>query len=299
MKFYILCLSIVLFSFNNLTNAQIKNKIILPFDIIEDHLVVHLEANGEILNLIFDIASNVSMIDSAKAKELNLTFGLKTQYNNVTQYYTDFDIGEPFSEFIWLITDFEQESRRINYRLDGLIGADSLIKMSDTEVDFENKKIVIGAQFNASYDSQIFFDISSANKATKGLGVHFPKSASITDTIQFNSSTSKKMDLIVDTGCKYGFAFIGKDSTLIDSLLLYFDDYSLFNNTERIGFTSARSNGLESNYHKSPLFFRPDDAEIMNNNFYGLLGVPILKKFDKIFFDWSNDKIFFIRNSQN
>lgn len=291
---YLLCIINLFFLLDNPLRAQYENENVLPFQLIDDRMIVRLNTNIGKLNLVFDIASNVSMIDFAKAEEFSKS-GFNSQNKSDTRYFKGIKIkGNKIPDVKWIIKDFKQESKKINYPLDGLYGAYALIKQRNVLIDFENKEIVIGSEFNFCIDSSLVFEMSSVNKSDKVLGTLFPHLISIRDTINFKPTYSKKIELIVDTGSKYGFAFIAQDSTLIDSIFLFVDDYTLWGDMNNIGFTLARSNGLDSNFYKSPVFIRPGDTKMFSNKFYGLLGIPVLKKFDKIYFHWSSQKIIFL-----
>jgi hypothetical protein len=214
---YLLCIIFLLFLLENSLRAQYENESVLPFQIIDDRMIVKLNTNIGNLNLVFDIASNVSMIDSAIAEKLSKR-GFNSQNKSDTRYFKGITIkANKIPEVKWIIKDFKQESKKINYPLDGLYGAYALIKQRNALIDFENKEIIIGSEFNFCIDSSLVFEMSSVNKSDKGLGILFPHLISIKDTINFKPTYSKKIELIVDTGSKYGFAFIAQDSSLIDS----------------------------------------------------------------------------------
>lgn len=298
MRFFSIVFMIYVVFLYNPCFAQAKKRIIVPFEIVNDRMIAKLETDETTLNLIFDVASNVCMIDSTKANNLDFKFGFNKPADDLSSYFKAFSGKNALPKTHWIVKEFKHESERLNYNLDGLFGAYSLIKNNNTVIDFKQKIIIIDTCLNpSSYFDQISFEISTVNKSKNGLGTHYPKLLSINTTIQFDSILTKSMDLIIDTGSKYGVALICNDSTLIDSILLYKDDYSIFNSTKKIGFTSSIIGALSPFYYKTPIFFRPEDTAIMNNNFYGLIGIPILKNFDKIYIDWTTERVYLIKKT--
>jgi len=272
----------------------------MPFHVIEDRMIVELPTKNGVLNLIFDTGSNISLIDSITARKKDLKFGsrfyISTTFKSFPCFDTDFDIGEPFPKMKWKIIDFKNEKLIINCHIDGLIGAQELIRLGETEIDFKNQVVIIGKEFDDTYSKKKSFDISNANKSKNGLGIYFSELASIEDSILLSSSHCRKLNLIIDTGCKYGLAFIVQDSLIMNDFKIKNANYNLFGIDSEIAFSRVKSKSFNSKSFIAPIFVDPKKTEIINNNFYGLLGIPFLKKFDKIIFDWSNRKISFINN---
>ena len=270
-----------------------KEEIILPFKIIEERIIINLNTQNSSLNLIFDTGSNISLLDSTLAERLGLNFGAKTyimsRISPIPCYNTNFKINDAFSMLDWKITNLKNDTAQI----DGLFGAYNLIKSNCTEIDFKNQVIKINVINDKKINSGVSFDLIDINKSVEGLGKYFPKLPAIQDTVRFATNSCRLVDLIIDTGSKFGVAFITGDTVNIKNIISFEENYQFLDYNKMIEFSKASWPSSDSIFYDAPMFYIPEETRIMNNDFYGFLGIPVLKKFDSIIIDYDNNRILF------
>lgn len=275
------------------------DEIVWSFEIVGNRIVVQTENSGVKLNLIFDTASNVSILDSTVATDLKLHFGTETQTlwitGNLPGYSTYFEFYNPLLSTNWIIVNMNSVSENLDFPIHGLIGASNLLISKTIEIDFENSEIRIDENNSESVKSGISLELIACNKSIDGLGKAFPQFPAIECNINFNDSISKKVNLIIDTGCQYGLLFFSNDSITINKIISSINNYKLFNTSKKVGFCDVDiGSGILEGIWSAPLFLDKSSTSLMNIEFYGLLGVPILKQYKMIILDWSKKKVYFI-----
>lgn len=273
------------------------------FTIINNRIVIEVDYCDTQLNFLFDTGSNISIIDSAVSAELGLpmyhSVKIPSLIGSIPSFRTEFNLFKDNPNMNWVISQFTSIHENDKKKIHGLIGAYGLIKSNIVEINFEKNIINIENQNLATdflcNEKTNSYPLESVNKSDKGLGIYFPNYPSIRDTIVFNKKTSIPIDLIIDTGSRFGLAFIAKDSTIIKCIETYEDDYSIFNKTKKVKYCEALLNGkIKSTLYNCPVFVNVSKAEIMNNRFFGLLGVPFLKRYKKVIIMWHERKLVLI-----
>lgn len=279
--------------------ANASDKITLPFEITKNRLMVKVRTNSDTLNFIFDSASTTSVIDSTIARKYNLKFGAKSQFSTlggeIPSYNTEFELWENTSNMNWVIFAMDKISEEIGCHVDGLIGAHSLICDNIIEINFNNHEIQIGNNISVPKDIDNYTSLFSANKSNSGLGKYLPKFPAIRKTVLINKNYFIDIDLIIDTGSKFGLSFISGDSIDVRPYISSINNYNGLRGDIKIGFCKAQiTNVLNKDCFEAPIFVNQRNSKLFNNKLFGLLGVPFLKQHEKIILNWPEKKIIFI-----
>ena len=291
-----LCL-LVLFVNNAISNSSRT----FDFILIKNRIVIRVEVNNVVYNLLFDTGSNLSIIDSIKASQLNLPFlmqtGIPTPGGTIKASITKFDLLKEYN-ITWVITSMNNISPFRKYSIDGLLGVKDILLKEVLEIDFENKKIHIGNPDQAIDKKFHSISLKNGNRSQdSGLGRFFSALPVFEGNIIFEDNKSERIGLIVDTGCHYTFAIITQDSARIKSYANKTKDYFLLNGCKRlICFGNVSINGfIKSNFVNVPFFHNPFFLKIHENELIALVGVPFLKKYKRIILNWPQ-KVIYVKN---
>lgn len=263
-------------------------------------MIIEIETKKGKFNFIFDTASNISIIDSTLARKLNLPFGKKSSFPSLEGalpgYRTIFEIFEPMNDLSWITLPFDTVSKNLDYKIHGLIGTYGIVLQNVVEINFVDSIICIGGTIEKSNKVQRAIQLNSINNANDRIAKYFPKYASICDTIEFNNSYMEVIDLIIDTGSKFGLVFLTSDSIQINRLKNNIDTYKLISRERKIAYCNARVSGfLLSELYSAPIFYDPLISSLYKNSFIGLLGIPFLSKYQKIEIDYPDRKLYLVK----
>ena len=289
MKLLLINLCLLTFLINN---AYSNSSRTLDFILIKNRIVIKVESNNVVYKLLFDTGSNISIIDSIKASQLNLPFlmqtGIPTPGGITKASFTKFDLFKEFN-ISWAIASLNNLSPLRKYKIDGLLGVKDILMNSVLGIDFKNKKIHISYPDQAIDKKFHSISLKNGNRSQdSGLGRFFSALPVFEGNIIFEDNKSERVDLFIDTGCHYNFAVITQDSSVIKSYTNKSKEYYLFNGSKRlISFGNVSINGfIKSNRAEVPFFYDPFFLKIHENELIALLGVPFLKKYKNIIINW-------------
>lgn len=271
------------------------------FKLIGERIIIEIETENGKLNFIFDTASNVSAIDSSLAKKHAMSFGEMVSFPSnegpLTGYYTNLNIFKSLTGLSCVIFPFDEISKNLNYKVHGLIGVAKIVEKNVIEIDFMNNVVSIGGTTEKSIEGHKLIQLNSVNRAYDGIGKFLPKLASIRDTIEFNNSHSEVIDLVIDTGSKFGLVFYSNDSLQINKLKSSIGTYKLINIERQIAYcyASLSDSFLQSEIYSAPIFHDPSILPKFSNSFFGLLGVPFLKTYKRIIIDYPHRELYLIK----
>lgn len=294
MKVFIYVLFIVIG--NGYCKAQ---SLTVPFQLVADRIVATIEYEHESCNFIIDTGSSLSIVDSIFASNLSLKFGEKTKLQTIIGevpcYTTDFQLWENFLQKNWKILSFYQESQRLGIQIDGLIGALSIAQHYNMLFDFENQMITIDHNIEVSSNNAIRYKLISFSNSSSILSKYFTPLLVINEKVLINNKYNHFMNLVIDTGCRYGLALVVDDSTTIRNNSVLSTEMELHGWTKRYNFCKTKINGkYDSDIHMSPFLYSPKHTQLMNNKQFGLLGPPALKKFKKILIDTKDNELIMV-----
>lgn len=268
------------------------------FSVIGNRIILHIDT----LNFIFDTGANISLLDSTLARKIDLPFNnefhLNTPGGVVSVISTNFSYSQfPGIEIIGLMP-LDTIAQSLGCRVHGFIGAANVLVNNIIDINFKTEIISIYTNdVNPNICSGVEYELIANNNRInhESIGSAFPISPAIKLPLIFNKTDTIKTNLVIDTGCQFAFAFITKDSTIINSISKGEKEYTSLN-----GVTSTISYGKVSyeennqcEFSFSPIFYAPSINNPINNNFFGLLGVPFLRKFERIVINWPKRKICF------
>jgi len=290
---------IVFFLFLLLVNEAFSNsQRTFDFTLIKNRIVMKVETDNGILNLLFDTGSNLSMLDSTIASNLNLPF-LSETYPHTTAgsikaYNIEFHIFDEY-KLSWVSTSMNYQSKLLNYPIHGLLGVHNILKKEFIDIDFENQKIHIGNSKPKLINSFYPIVLKNGNRSVSGLGSAFPSLPSIEGMMTFKNK-SIEIDLLIDTGCHYDFALISQDSLIIKSFANKTEDYFLMNGDKTlIHFGNACiSSKIKISCGYKPFIYDPSVFFIYNCESFGLIGIPTLKKCKRIIINWP-EKVMYVK----
>jgi len=298
MKPFCLIIIIFLMAIDNVAFASYKQT--FAFTLVENRIVIKVETNNGILNLLFDTGSDLSILDSIKASQLKLPFltktHLKTPAGKIVGYWTKFSLFNQYN-MSWITTSLSYQTISLNYPIHGLLGVKGILQKEIIDIDFENQKIHI---YNPNQKLQKKYNpiylINGNRSQDFGIGSFFSFLPAVEGNISFKDNHSKKIDLIIDTGCQYDFALISQDSLIFKLYANEHSDYFLLNGKKvLIHFGNAY---ICNNHAKCceyiPFFYDPNLFKIYRNESIGLIGIPILKKYKRIIINWPG-KVMYVK----
>jgi len=271
----------------------------IPFELIRNQIIIKGKVNNsEIVNLIFDSGSEISIIDSLFADTLGLlidstaemhcTSGIKSL--NITT--CDYKIcGFELKNTKNIISNFEQQSRILKIPIAGIIGHD-IFKSNIVKFDFINGIIKI-FKSNYEYHNQDYQEF----ELTRGPAIIAEL------TMQNGEKISGRY--IIDTGSS-GAVSISRaliDNSTIDSLKA----------SNKISYSYDICGNKQMHYKKQIANFMFGDFEMGSllasisiakkgiisddSQYAGLIGMKVLKEFD-IIVDYRKSKIYFKKSEQ-
>jgi len=295
MKLLIVAISIIHPLLNSFSLGNTQE---YPFTVIENRIIIHIDT----LNFIFDTGAPISLLDSTLGRKIGAPFNndyyINTPPGLISVISTDFRLSQFPDSKNWGLMPFDSIDRSLGYRVHGIIGAANVLINKIIDINFKNEIISIYAyDVNPNNCPAINYELIANNNSlnNESIGRFFPISPAMTLPLIFNQNDTIITNLIIDTGCQYAFAFISNDSTIINSISKEKKEY-----TNIKGFTSKINYGKVSYKNTnqniisfSPIFYSPSLTNPINNNFYGLLGVPFLQQFERIIINWPKRKICF------
>lgn len=290
--FLLLLLTTNVFSQNIWDFSQNKNKITIPFQLINNTIIVQPKVNNIQLNLILDTGSGYNILFAFPEKD-SITF------NNTSKIkITGPGMNEPIDAYIsknnkidfkslsskkldviLMLEDKYSFTTSIGIPIHGILGADFFTD-NIVEIQYDTKRIVVYRKETKRFITKIlnykkiFFNIKD-------------KKPYIPVSISIEEKTQQNLELLVDTGLSDGLWIFEKELNIENKK--YIDDYlgagiggSIFG--KRVRFNTINFSDYE---FREPIISLPDTISFLKKNILnqrdGSVGGEILKRFNVIF----------------
>ncbi len=301
---------VILFLYCNISIGQvdstwysIKNKIVIPFQLSSNLILIDAKLNDVNLKLILDTGSNNNILFSVPIEEtLVVNNAIKTKI-------TGLGSNEPVdaiisSNNIFECKDYKNKSfsilvlnqedvniiNKLGIEINGILGY-SFFKDRIVEINYENKKITIHK------DNRILKKRKIKKYSKEKINIIDNK-----PYIEINSkinSTNKNLKLLFDTGLSDGLWLFQKDSLKLPEKNI--DDILGFGLSGNVIGKRARVNevNLSKFLFKDVLVAYPDSLSYSNINIVsnrnGSIGGELLRRFN-LLIDYKNSEIYFKQN---
>jgi hypothetical protein len=303
--FLLLFLSASAFSQNIWDFSQNKNKIVIPFQLINNSIIIQPKVNDVPLNLILDTGSGYNILFAFPEKD-SIAF-LNTSKIKITGPGMDEPIDAYISkknkiEFknisskkldIILMLDSEYSfTTSMGIPIHGILGADFFTD-NIVEIQYETKKIIVYRKETKRFINKIL-NYQQLPFILKDKKPYIPVSISIDDKKQQN------LELLVDTGLSDGLWIFEKELDVKNKKFI--DDYlgsGIGGNVygKRVRFNTINFSNYE--FHQ-PIISMPDTISFLKknilNNRDGSVGGEILMRFNTVF-NYSKQIMYLDKNS--
>lgn len=287
------------------TFLKSKEKVSIPFEIVNNTIILKARVNDTNLNLILDTGSNLNILFSFPEKDsiifentskINITGpGIKKPVSAILSKKNKLDLGTVktylFDVIIVDQNDF-QLANNMGIPIHGILGTNLFLNFI-IEINYQKKML-------------IFFDskskrISKIKKKYKELSLDIIENKPYLETqICLDSSSTKNVKLLLDTGLSDGLWII--ENTFLTQNKKSINDYlgtglggAIFG--KKIRFSALKLADFKLN---APIISFPDSTTFFEKNYIkdrsGSLGGEILKKFNLIF-DFNSKKLYIKPNS--
>lgn len=282
-----------------------KDKIVIPFELSNNLIILDVVLNGANLKMILDTGSNKNILfsirenDSVRLKNIKniKIFGVGNDepIDALISEKNKLQIKNYEDENFSIVTVNESKISMFNkfgIEINGIIGY-SFFRKNLIKIDYQNKKITIFKKSNEikknKYKDYLKFNLSIFNDKPylEGLNISL-------------KNTHKKIKVLIDTGLSDGLWLFYDDQFFFDKQI-YIDDFlglgltgEIFgrrSRLEKLDFNNFKFNDLIVAYPDS-IFFKNIDMIVGNN---GIMGGEILKRFN-IFLDYNRKNIFLKKN---
>ena len=275
-----------------------KEKVSIPFDLINNMVIVHPEVNGTKLNLVLDTGSNS-----------NLIFGFQEQDSIAFSYITKIKItgpgvAEPLDAYVsknneikfknlyfkeativLLLHDSYELTSNINIPIHGILGTD-FFKNNIVEINYVTKRVIMYQSEPRKLNKTDFKQIDFRLKDGK---LYLPIQLNIENKFQ------QQLELLLDTGLSDGLWLLNKPIEL-EQITTIYDFLGVGLGGEIFG-KRARYSTIKINDFliDKPIVSFPDSLAFSFKNFFadrdGSIGGELLKRFT-LLFDYPHEKIY-------
>lgn len=290
--FLLLLLTTNVFSQSIWDFSQNKNKIIIPFQLINNTIIVQPKVNNIQLNLILDTGSAYNILFAFPEKD-SITFnntskikitgpGMNEPLNAYLSKNNKIEFRSLSSKKLDVVLMLEDEynfTTSIGIPIHGILGADFFTD-NIVEIQYNTKRIIVYRKETKRFITKIlnykkiFFNIKDKKP-------YIPVNISIEEKIQQN------LELLVDTGLSDGLWIFEKELNIENKK--YIEDYlgagiggSIFG--KRVRFNTINFSDYE---FREPIISLPDTISFLKKNILnqrdGSVGGEILKRFNVIF----------------
>lgn len=303
--FLFLFLSINSFSQNIWDFSQNKNKIVIPFLLHNNSIIVQPKINDIQLNLILDTGSGYNILFAFPEKDsiaFNNTSKIKItgpgmndpidayiSKNNTIEFK---NISSKKLDIILMLEDKYSFTTSIGIPIHGILGADFFMD-NVVEVQYDTKKIVIYRKETKRFSKKIL-------NYKKMPFVLKDKKPFIPVTINIEDKELQNLELLVDTGLSDGLWIFEKELNIKNNK--YIDDYlgaGIGGNVygKRVRFETINFSDYE---FREPIISLPDTISFLKKNILnqrdGSVGGEILKRFNVVF-NYKKQVMFLDKNS--
>lgn len=303
--FLLLFLSTNLFSQNIWEFSQNKNKIVIPFQLLNNSIIIQPKVNGIPLNLILDTGSGYNILFAFPEKDsiaFNNTSRIKITgpgMNDPIDAYMSKNNRIEFKslsskkiDVILMLDDQFSFTTSMGITIHGILGADFFLN-NVVEIQYESKRILVYRKET----KQILNKLSSYKSLPfilKDKKPYIPVSINIED------KELQGLELLIDTGLSDGLWIFEKELDIKNKK--YINDFlgaGIGGNVygKRVRFKSIRFSDYE---FKEPIISMPDTISFLKKNILnmrdGSVGGEILKRFNVIF-NYSKRTMYLNKNS--
>lgn len=303
--FLLLFLSTNLFSQNIWEFSQNKNKIVIPFQLLNNSIIIQPKVNGIPLNLILDTGSGYNILFAFPEKDsiaFNNTSRIKITgpgMNDPIDAYMSKNNRIEFKslsskkiDVILMLDDQFSFTTSMGITIHGILGADFFLN-NVVEIQYESKRILVYRKET----KQILNKLSSYKSLPfilKDKKPYIPVSINIED------KELQGLELLIDTGLSDGLWIFEKELDIKNKK--YINDFlgaGIGGNVygKRVRFKSIRFSDYE---FKEPIISMPDTISFLKKNILNLrdgsVGGEILKRFNVIF-NYSKRTMYLNKNS--
>lgn len=303
--FLLLFLNTTVFSQSIWDFSQNKNKIVIPFQLLNNSIIVQPKVNNIPLNLILDTGSAYNILFAFPEKDsivFSNTSKIKitgpgmnepvdayiSKYNKV-EFKT---LSSKKLDIILMLEDKYSFTTSIGIPVHGILGADFFTD-NIVEIQYDAKRIVVYRKETKRYNRKIL-NYKQLPFILKEKKPYIPVNITIEDKEQQN------LELLVDTGLSDGLWVFEKELKLKNKK--YIDDYlgagiggDVFG--KRVRFKNINFSDFE---FKEPIISMPDSISFLKKNIVtsrdGSVGGEILKRFNVVF-NYSKQLMYLDKNS--
>jgi hypothetical protein len=298
-------MSVNSFSQNIWEFSQNKNKIVIPFQLLNNSIIVQPKVNDIQLNLILDTGSGYNILFAFPEKD-SIAF-----YNTSKIKITGPGMNEPIEAYlsknnkiefknisskkldvILMLEDKYSFTTSMGIPIHGILGADFFADHI-IEIQYDSKRIVVYRKVTKRY----------TNKILKYKQLPFilkEKKPYIPVTINIEDKKIENLELLVDTGLSDGLWIFEKELNIENKK--YINDYlgaGIGGNVygKRVRFKNINFSDFE---FKEPIVSIPDSISFLKKNILnqrdGSVGGEILKRFNVVF-DYSKQIMYLDKNN--
>ncbi len=303
--FFLLFLSTNAFSQNIWDFSQNKNKIVIPFKLVNNTIIVQPKLNDVELNLILDTGSGFNILFAYPEKD-SITF-----YNTYKIKITGPGMDDPIDAYIsknnkiefknlsskkmdviLMLEDKYNFSTNMGIPIHGILGAD-FFNDNKVEIQYDTKRIIVYRKETSGYKKKI----SNYNLMPINLKEKKPY---IPVEINIDDNKTQSLELLVDTGLSDGLWIFEKELQVSNKVSI--SDFlgtgiggSIYG--KRVRFKNIKFSDYE---FEEPIVSMPDTISFLKKNLLntrdGSFGGDVLKRFN-IIFDYSKQSMYLKKNS--
>lgn len=283
-----------------------KDKIVIPFELTNNLIILDVVLNGTKLKMILDTGSNKNILfsigekDSVQLRSIRkikiFGVGNNDPIDALISENNDLEIKDYFKNNFSIVTINDSKISMFNkfgIEINGIIGF-SFFENNLVKIDYQNQKITIFKKFNEidknKYKKYFSYNLSIFNEKPYLEDIN----------ILQKNMYKKKIKVLIDTGLSDAFWLFYKNEYLVSDKR-FIDDFLGLGLTGEIFGKRSRLDKIELfNYEFSNIIVAYPDSVFFKNidmiaGNEGIIGGEILKRFNVIV-DNSSKKIFFEEN---
>lgn len=275
-----------------------KEKVSIPFDLINNMVIVHPEVNGTKLNLVLDTGSNSNVI-----------FGFQVQdsiaFTNISKIkITGPGVLEPFDAYVsknneikfknlyfaeanivLLLHDNYELTSNVNIPIHGILGTD-FFKNNTVEINYVTKKVTMYQNEPRKLNKKNFKQIDFRLKEGKPY---------VPIQLKIENKFKQQLEMLLDTGLSDGLWLLNKPTEL-EQITTIYDFLGVGLGGDIFG-KRARYSTIKINEFliDKPIVSFPDSLAFSFKNLFadrdGSIGGELLKRFT-LLFDYKHEKIY-------
>lgn len=303
--FFILFFSSQIYSQNIWDFSENKNKISIPFQMVNNTIIVQPKLNNIQLNLILDTGSAYNVLFAFPAKDsiaFYNTYKIKITGPGMDEAIDAYISKNNKMEFknlttrkldvILMLEEKYSFSTNMGIPIHGILGAD-FFKNNKVEIQYDSRRINVYRKETIAYKNRL----SNYKELPFELKDNKPY---IPVEINIDEKKLEKLELLVDTGLSDGLWIFEKELQIANKVFISdFLGTGIGGNIygKRVRFKNIKFSDFE---FEQPIISLPDTISFLKKNLLtnrdGSFGGEILKRFN-IIFDYSKNKMYFKKNN--